>query len=309
MSIRARIWTPILVGVAVFAAAPAARAQTLDTHDPVVVLTGRIEVRADETTGEVIIFHGPIAIDGTVDGDAVAFSGDVLVSGRVTGDVTALDGRVTVEQGASVEGDVVSSDPPSIAEGTVAGSVTQQGFRFRGPSLFLVSRLAVWLAATVGSFLIGLFLTLLLPRAADAISDSALRRPWPTIGWGVLFALGVPILGVILIATLVGGLLGVAVLLALLLIYSIAYAAGAYAMGRAFLRAPRPRFLAFLLGWGVLRILALIPVIGGLALSAAAVWGLGAIVVAGFLAGRGGSPEGPSSATAPIPPPPPMPAV
>ena len=125
---------------------------------------------------------------------------------------------------------------------------------------------------------------------------------------GVLFALGLPFLAFILMVTLVAGLLGLGLLLALLLIYSVAYAAGALSFGRLILKPPRPRFVAFLSGWAILRVAALIPVLGGL-LVATAVWGLGAIVVAGFVA-DGARPPGPSSGVrVPMPPPPPIPAL
>ena len=44
--------------------------------------------------------------------------------------------------------------------------------------------------------------------------------------------------------------------------------------------------LAFLAGWGILRLLALIPIAGGLVWLAATVWGLGALVLAARTAGR-----------------------
>ena len=45
-------------------------------------------------------------------------------------------------------------------------------------------------------------------------------------------------------------------------------------------REPTAWVLAFLVGWGILRVLALIPILGGLVWFAAVVFGLGALVVA-----------------------------
>ena len=53
-----------------------------------------------------------------------------------------------------------------------------------------------------------------------------------------------------------------------------------------YLKPPRKAALAFLLGWVILRILALVPVLGGFLFAAAAVWGFGALAVAAFKAGR-----------------------
>ena len=58
----------------------------------------------------------------------VAFNGDITVSGSVGGSVLALNGRVTLATGASVGGDVISSDPADVAEGaTVGGQVSSDG--------------------------------------------------------------------------------------------------------------------------------------------------------------------------------------
>ena len=46
------------------AAAPAAGAQAEDERDNIVVLTGRAEVREDETVDNVIIFDGPVSRRG-----------------------------------------------------------------------------------------------------------------------------------------------------------------------------------------------------------------------------------------------------
>jgi hypothetical protein len=51
-------------------------------------------------------------------------------------------------------------------------------------------------------------------------------------------------------------------------------------LGRSILRGPTGWVLAFLLGWAILRAVALIPIAGGLVWFAAVVFGLGALLVA-----------------------------
>jgi hypothetical protein len=69
-------------------------------------------------------------------------------------------------------------------------------------------------------------------------------------------------------------------LLALGLLYTIGYVAGAHVLGRRLVGWPKSRFLAFLAGWGILRLLGLIPVAGGLVWLVAAILGLGVLWVA-----------------------------
>jgi hypothetical protein len=73
---------------------------------------------------------------------------------------------------------------------------------------------------------------------------------------------------------------GLGLLAALGLIYALGYGATAWIVGRRILGEPTAWVLAFLVGWGILRVLALIPILGGLVWFGAVVFGLGALVVA-----------------------------
>src|SRR6266545_235426 len=93
-------------------------------------------------------------------------------------------------------------------------------------------------------------------------------RCWGTmigssIGWGLLVFFGLPILAILALVTVVGIPLGLGVLAALGLIYALGYSASAWIVGRRILREPTAWILAFLVGWGILRVLALVPVLGG----------------------------------------------
>ena len=89
------------------------------------------------------------------------------------------------------------------------------------------------------------------------------------------------------------------------LLYWLGWVAGAFALGRRLVSAPASRIGAFAAGWGILRVIALVPVVGGIAWLATTVIGLGALAIAARSAGRGieqvPSPPG-------MPPPPPLPA-
>lgn len=301
-----------LAGLLVLAG-PAA-AQTVDPPDPTasfVVLTGRIDIADGEVFQDAVIFDGDVRVDGGVVGNVVAFNGEITISGRVGEDVMALDGHVTLEPGASVGGDVISRDPAEIAEtATVGGQVSSRGF----PSDFdvgqysTVSRVAVWVATSVSSLVLGLLLLLFAPRAGEAVVATASNRFGLSVGIGFAVFFGLPIGAVIAIATLVGIPLGIGVALAIALLFWMGYVTAALALGRIAVKPPTSRLLAFLAGWLVLRAIAIVPGIGGLAWFLATVFGLGVLAVAARHAGRG--PAGTVTygrTAAPIPPPPPMP--
>lgn len=288
-----------LFGLAV---APAAGAQTdEDQGDNVIVLTGRADVREDETVDNVFIADGPAVIDGRVRNGVIALNGDVLVRGVVEDNVLALNGRVTVAEPGQLQGDVVSRHRPVVESGgRFDGDWERWNPRDWSWSAAIFTRLAIWIAFTVSTLVLGLILGLLAPRARGPVHEVARERIGPVIGWGLLLTIGLPLVALLVMATLVGLPLGLGTLLALGLVYGIGYTAGAWVLGRVV--APRARpILSFLAGWGILRVVALIPVLGGLSWFAAVVVGLGAVAVAAYRA-RSGAPV-PASPT-PAPPPP-----
>jgi hypothetical protein len=101
----------------------------------------------------------------------------------------------------------------------------------------------------------------------------------------------VPVLAILALVTLVGIPFGIALLLSGIPVLLVAYATSAWMLGRRVLRTRSAGpWAALLVGWLVLRLLALIPVAGGLVGLAATVMGLGALAVALWHARRPGEP-------------------
>jgi hypothetical protein len=97
---------------------------------------------------------------------------------------------------------------------------------------------------------------------------------------GLLLFFGLPILAIIALVTVVGIPLGLGLLAALLLIYALGYSAAAWILGRSIIREPTSWVVAFLGGWAILRVVALVPILGGLVWFAAVAIGLGALALA-----------------------------
>jgi cytoskeletal protein CcmA (bactofilin family) len=277
----------LLVGlIAVIAlVAPATASAARDQ----IVISGSVRVGPQETAGDVVILDGPVTILGRVTGNVVAVSGRVRIigGGRVSGDVVGVADPIVVGPGSRVGGDLNYGDEkPVVAPGASVGGETKKidagdAFPFGGYGFLLL----VWLAVSISSLILGLVLLAFAPRAADAAVVVMREATWPAIGWGALIVFGLPILAVIALVTLIGIPLGVGLLLALVPIYSVGYVAGAWLLGRLILRNPSTsRYVAFLVGWAILRVVALIPVLGGLAWLVATVFGLGTLLVAAWRA-------------------------
>ena len=143
---------------------------------------------------------------------------------------------------------------------------------------------------------------LLFPRAADATAAAG-RRFWPTVGWGALVGIVGPILGVLVLVTIVGIPFGLGILSALNVLAPLGYVASSLIFGRLMVKGTSTgaRIGAFFAGFGILRAAALIPGLGFIVWFLACMYGLGALTQAAWRAGRR-APEAPPSEPLPAAP-------
>jgi hypothetical protein len=236
------------------------------------------------------VVDGSVNVAGRVTGDLIAISAPVRITGTVEGDVVALTRRAVISPGARIGGDLIYADKrPRVAAGaTVAGDTRRFDVdEVTAPFGVFATRIAVWLAFSVSSLVLGLALLWLAPRALDAALWTARTATGAAIGIGLAVFFGIPVAALLAVVTLVGIPLGIVLLLALLPLYAIGYTTSAWLLGRAIVKAPTGRMLAFLAGWAILRAIALVPFLGGLAWFAATVFGLGVLTVALWRARRG----------------------
>ena len=259
--------------------------------DTIVVITGGATVAEGETVDGVVVVDGPVTIDGTVDGDVFVVSGDTEISGEVTGDVTIIAEPAVINSGARIGGDLRYGDEePEIASGaSIDGEVSDEDWSDLRPAGF-IGWAVFWFALALSSLALGLLLLLIAPRAADAAYRQARYGAWESAAAGLAIFILLPILAVLALATLVGLPLGLGVLLALLPLGAIAYVTTLWVVGRALVKPPRGRVLAFLAGWAIFSALLLVPFLGILAWLAATVFGLG---VLGMALWRARSPAAP----------------
>ncbi|MEA2149220.1 MAG: hypothetical protein QOD69_1050, partial [Solirubrobacteraceae bacterium] len=240
-----------------------------------IVVVGDVLVDRGVTAGDVVVADGDVTVRGTVDGALVVADGDVTIRGHVTGDVVTLAGTAILGRRAQVDGDLAYGDKkPQVAPGAqVGGKVKKIDAGHIGTGLAI----GVWVAVTVSTLVLGLLLLLLFPKAADAVSRTFRARTGMAALAGVLTFLLLPILGVVLLITVVGIPLGVGLLLAVLPLYGLAYTASAFVIGRLILKTSR--IPAFLVGLLILRVLAIVPFLGPVVWTVATVLGLGTLVL------------------------------
>jgi cytoskeletal protein CcmA (bactofilin family) len=289
-------------GAAAHAAGKSANGHSLGT---IVVLNGRTTVAAGETASGVVVFHGRTIIAGKVNGSVVVFDGAVTVSGDVRDSLVVFRGHAEVTDGAHIGGDLVTNDKATVAGGARIDGERKHVSNFRFSGFSVLGRLLVWIAYTISVLILGLLLVALLPGPMESAAR-AFRSIGPSIGWGIALLIGLPLASILVLITLVGIPLGLSLMLALWFLFTVAYTVGVFAVGRLMVRPPRGRMKALLAGWAVLRVLGLIPIVGGLAWTAVTVIGLGSITVAVWRSRRAvhaadAAPAAPPPATGPIP--------
>jgi hypothetical protein len=267
-----------------------------------VVITGGAVVPAGQTAGDIIVIDGTVRIAGHATGDVVSVSGPVRLTGRVDGDLIAVSDRAFLGSTARVGGDLRYCDErPVLAPGArVGGKISKEDWADATNGWGWVGVFGWWLAVSVSTLIVGALLVWLAPGALYGAQRAVREHLGAAIGWGVAIAIGVPLLAILALVTLVGIPFGVALLLAAIPVLVVAYVTTAWVIGHKVLRTRSPSpWAALLAGWGILRMLALIPVAGALVGLAATVVGLGALAVALWQARRPSAPAPRPDAPAP----------
>jgi cytoskeletal protein CcmA (bactofilin family) len=269
-----------LIAVAALAlTAPAATASTSHDGKLVFVISGDVTVPRGETVDGIVVVSGDVRLAGRSEGDVILLSGDALVAGTIEGNLVTLGGHARLLPSAHVTGDVDYGDKRPLVAGRarVEGDVRKTSWPNSFDLVPFVGFFVLWLAIGVSAAILGAFLLLVAPRAADTLQERSRERVGPLIAIGIAIGICLPLAAVIAAVTVVGLPLAIAILLALLPLALVAYVASAWVLGRAIVKAPRHRILSFLTGLAILRAAALIPVLGFLVGLAAAVFGLGLI--------------------------------
>ncbi len=229
-----------------------------------------------------------VSMSGHVHGAARLAGATVIFNGRTDGPLTLAGEHVVVGSFARIGGDltVYSRQDPEIApEAVVNGAV----HRFGPPAEW--RNIPSWAfgfvlagAMVLGTILAGIVLMLFGGRLFLTALDHARLRPVSTILIGVITLVLVPAVAAILGATVVGLPVGIALMLALPLLFVFGHpiAAAGIAAG-IFVRNPGPigiaRALLFVvLGAIVIALISLIPWVGPLAVAIVIVLGVGALV-------------------------------
>jgi len=233
--------------------------------------------------GSMMLFVNDATLEGRVGRDLQGMIHRVSLNGFVGGNLRMRAETLNIGPAAEIAGKARYRGPrqPNVSPQAKFASPLEVQIAHRRPS-YLSPRYYWHQALGWGAaFVFGLTLLLLVPGIFAEVVRSA-RRYGPSFGFGALVLCGTPILAVIACVTIVGLAVGIGTLLLwLVALYSARVFVGAW-LGEILLGPPAGtgamigRLAAGLL---VLRLLCMVPYVGGLVKLAVGIWGLGALAL------------------------------
>src|SRR6266568_1673866 len=272
----------------------------------VVAIGGNVRLEEGATADQVVAVLGSVDLGpgASVANEVVAVGGDIHVSpgARVGAEAVSVGGKIVIDPSGVVEGDQTSIDVPGLS-----GVLPFLGARPRlGPRTPLLGAAGALLQFIV-FFALGLLLLVLFPRRVETLSGALVHAPLKAVLTGIVGTLALPILAILLVATVVGIPLVAVVVLGALAAAIMGYTALALRFGRLVpmhLERGAP-IVQLAIGTAILVAVGQIPVLGCLAWLAAWLFMFGVVLRTRF----GRPPTAPPlvyGTTAPPPTPPPF---
>lgn len=297
----------LIFSLLVFAPAVLAADPALPHNGRVLIsIQGDVTLPAGEHADAVIVIGGTATVQGEVN-TIVAIDGAAILQGARSESVVAVQSRVELGTGTVVTQDIYALESPVTQASGVRfdGVVRDMAAGLAGFGFFLAAAMVLWfIGLAIAAIVAGLVLAALASRQVRQAEAIISHEPVKTFAVGLFGMIGLAILGIVLIATIVGAPIGLSILWGILPVVGmlgflvIGIWIGEWILTRAEPGRTRERpYLAAVLGLVVMFVLSIIPFISGLV----TLFGVGAVLLLAWRTFRG--PVEPRVATraAPVP--------
>lgn len=249
----------------------------------VFIVGGTVDILSSASVaGDVLVYGGEVTIAGSVGGDILGTSNQLRVDAPVAGNVNVSVGQLTLGERAEIDGTVQYTSNQVLVQAlnaSVGGETVRNDPVLPGNDTALRAALIpllVVLFSVLGWYLVS-------RRSLNLVVARSLRKsPRPIfLGATVLFL--APIVITLLLVSVIGVMVGVAALLAYLLLVTLACIAVSAVVGQLLLRLfnqPGATLSLVSLGVGVLGIalLTLLPIVGQVVLMVAILVTMGGMI-------------------------------
>ncbi len=247
------------------------------------------DVNFDEKStvnGTMTLGSGDSVLNGKLAGDLLSFSGSLQMDGNFGRNVMIRTGHLTIGPQTVIAGDTKAQlrREPEISPEAKFGTPIQKTIIQHDSETSYSSPRYYWHQVLLwgASFIFGLGLLLLVPGFFfDSVG--ACKRTLPAFGFGILFAIATPIMAIIVCITIVGIGVGItSLMLWAIALYAAQVVVGTWLgdriLGPSIGFGPTLGHMA--LGLLILRVIGLIPYLGGWVSAVVICVGLGAFVLA-----------------------------
>ncbi len=291
MILRGEIAFVALVAAALALLAPGAALAQERTEDVLIRISGTVELAAGESVDILVAVDSPARVAGGVRDTLVIVNETATIAGDVGRDAIVFNGTLNLEPTARIGGDVVLINGElNRADGAaVGGSVVERDGASIGAEFNRVTAavsVAAWLGMTLLFVIVALGWAAVGGRQLSAVAGRLGATPWLAAGAAAIVWILLPIVAFVAFVTVIGIPLGITLLVVVApLLWGLGYVAAGTRLGffLADLRRVTPDlaypFQEAVLGVVVLQLIGLIPVVGGIVVALAGLFGAGAIVV------------------------------
>lgn len=228
-----------------------------------------------EIAGDLIIGGGNVTVDAPVLGNIRAAGGNITINSRVVGEITARSGQLTFGPKAEALGKIYykGHKDPIIKDGAKVAAIEFTKLEKRGMGKRFTGLMTLFALLHIAAmFIAGWLFLKFMRRRAEAINTLALREPWKNMGIGFLCAIIFPVVVILLFVTLVGFYVALITLFWFMAVILLTGLIASIFVGSMIIKQMRrdktipvmPNWKALLLGLVVLKILMIIPILGGI---------------------------------------------
>jgi hypothetical protein len=283
--------------IALLLLAPVALAADPMAHTGRVLVStdGDVTLPAGEHADVVVVVNGVATINGEVN-TLVVVDGSAILAGARTETIVAVRSPIELGADSVVLRDVMAfeSQVHETGNAEVIGSVTDVGSALAGLGFAIASALLLlWIGFGLVVLVAGLLVSGLAARQVRAAEAVLSEEPVIALAVGIVGLFAFPIIGIALVATLIGAPLGFALLFQVWPLAAFAgYLVAGIWLGEWILRRTSPErtrerpYLASVIGLLILGLVGLLPILGIVSAIASLV-GFGAVIVLGFRTLRG----------------------
>ncbi len=203
----------ILTVPSAFAAEP-----TTTTGSVIFAANGTVDVPAGEHVDTVIVADGIARISGDVDTIVVA-RGTATVTDASVGTIVVIDGNADLRGGTVVRGDVRTLHGTVTREATVAvdGSIRALDTDLAALAVLMIPLIIVLMVGiAIAGILAALTVATFAARQIREVEALISERPGHVLLAGIVGSVALPVIAILLVLTVVGAPLGLALLLAVL---------------------------------------------------------------------------------------------